>query len=91
MLEPAAMGLPVIFGPHVFNFATIAQRLQELGAAQVVNDGAQLAECLLGLMADASQRHDRGQAGKRFVEVNRGALSCLVALVERELEGARGG
>lgn len=88
MLEAAAMGLPVIFGPHVFNFAEIARRLQEIGAAQTIENGAGLVESLLALMADASRRHDRGQAGKRFVEANRGALTCLLTVVEGVLAGA---
>ena len=36
MLEPAALGLPVLFGPHVFNFAEISRRLLEAGGARTV-------------------------------------------------------
>ena len=42
MLEPAALGLPVLFGPHVFNFADISQGLVEAGGAEVVVDSERL-------------------------------------------------
>ncbi len=42
MIEPAAYGSAVVFGPHVWNFKEPARRLIEIGAARQVKDGAEL-------------------------------------------------
>jgi 3-deoxy-D-manno-octulosonic-acid transferase len=43
LLEPAALSLPIVAGPHNFNSADIAQMLVEHGAVRIVHDAAQLA------------------------------------------------
>ncbi|HSS64263.1 MAG TPA: glycosyltransferase, partial [Gammaproteobacteria bacterium] len=82
MLEPAALGIPVIVGPHVFNFQHISERLLELGIARQVSGPAELAASVSELLSDANQRHNVGQAAKRFVEENRGARDKVVAMVD---------
>ncbi len=82
MLEPAAFGVPVLFGPHVHNFADIAQQLRSVGAARQVVDARQLADEVVALLRDANRRRHMGDAAMVFVEQNRGALSRLLGLVE---------
>ncbi len=82
VLEPAALGIPVIFGPHVFNFQEISQRLLDLGIARQVADSPGLAAAVTELLQDANQRHNVGQAAKRFVEENRGARDKVMAVIE---------
>ena len=60
MLEPAALGLPVLFGPHVFNFAEISRRLVETGGAQTVSDSAALGRAVITYLTDADLRHTTG-------------------------------
>ena len=43
VLEPALLGLPVLFGPHMFNFTEAGERLLEAKAAWQVTDAAELA------------------------------------------------
>ena len=43
LLEPAALGLPILTGPHNFNSEDVARLLLEVGAARVVHDAAELA------------------------------------------------
>ncbi|EGH35391.1 3-deoxy-D-manno-octulosonic-acid transferase, partial [Pseudomonas syringae pv. japonica str. M301072] len=43
LLEPAALAMPVLSGPHLFNFLEIAAMLRKAGALQEVNDAAALA------------------------------------------------
>lgn len=85
MLEAAAQGVPVCFGPHVFNFTLIARMLIECGAAREVGDAEELALTLHRWLSDASLRSRAGEAGRQMVEANRGALDRLYALVERSL------
>ncbi len=88
LLEPAALGLPVLFGPHVFNFAEISARLLDAGAAWQVADERELGERALTLLSDANLRHNAGDRGRQFVERNRGARDRMMTLIDQHL-GAR--
>ena len=88
MLEPAALGLPVLFGPHVFNFAEISRRLIEAGGAQTVGDAASLGEAVVDYLNDADLRHATGARGRAFVEGNRGAGDRVVAMIGAHLTPA---
>lgn len=90
MLEPAALGLPVLFGPHVFNFSDISRMLLEVGAAWQVADARALGERVLALLEDANLRHNVGDCGRQFVERNRGALERLMTIIDQQLIPARG-
>jgi 3-deoxy-D-manno-octulosonic-acid transferase len=82
LLEPAALGVPILTGPHTFNGAEIANLLIARGAAEVVHDGAQLATRLAALLADPQARERMGAQGRASVAGNRGALTKLLALIE---------
>ena len=82
VLEPAALGKPVIVGPHSFNFLDITRQLVEAGAALRVADAAQLAEAALRYLADANLRDAAGREGRALVERNRGALARLQGLLK---------
>lgn len=82
MLEPAALGLPVLYGPHVFNFAEISQRLVEAGGAETVEDAGSLGQAVIRYLTDANLRHTTGGRGRAFVEANRGARERVFALIQ---------
>ena len=86
MLEPAALGLPVLYGPHAFNFADIGPRLVEAGGAEMVRDSASLGRAVVRYLADADLRHVTGAKGRTFVERNRGAGDRVLALIRSCLE-----
>lgn len=86
MLEPAALGLPVLYGPHVFNFADVGPRLVEAGGAETVRDSASLGHAVVRYLADADLRHATGAKGRTFVERNRGAGDRVLALIRSCLE-----
>ena len=88
LLEPAALGVPVLTGPHNFNSAEVARLLLERGAAEVVHNPAELAARLSVLFADANARARLGAAGRDCVDANRGALEKLLGLIEPLLAGA---
>ena len=85
MLEAAAQGVPVCFGPHTFNFALISRMLIECGAARLVDGAEQLAALLLEWLSNASDRATVGEAGRHMVEQNRGALDRLYELLREQL------
>ncbi|MFO7642019.1 MAG: lipid IV(A) 3-deoxy-D-manno-octulosonic acid transferase [Candidatus Competibacteraceae bacterium] len=82
VLEPALLGLPVLFGPHMFNFTEAGQRLLAAEAAWQVADAATLATAVDRLLADPERRRAAGERGRAVVERHRGALAALLACVE---------
>ncbi|MES9933529.1 MAG: lipid IV(A) 3-deoxy-D-manno-octulosonic acid transferase [Candidatus Sedimenticola sp. PURPLELP] len=85
VLEPAALGVPAVFGPHMFNFAIISSMLLTEDAAAQVADEVQLAEVVLRWLGDASERARVGENGRAVVEVNRGALDRLMSIIDEQL------
>ncbi|MEM9300605.1 MAG: lipid IV(A) 3-deoxy-D-manno-octulosonic acid transferase [Pseudomonadota bacterium] len=90
VLEPAALGIPVLVGPHTFNFTEITQLLLDQGGARLVHDGAELSTELLTLRDDASTLEAMGRAGHALVQENRGALRRTLAMID-EATGERRG
>ncbi|MDE2150084.1 MAG: lipid IV(A) 3-deoxy-D-manno-octulosonic acid transferase [Gammaproteobacteria bacterium] len=84
VLEPAALGLPVLFGPHMFNFDGARRLLLETGAALQIADAAQLAAEVAALLGEPQRRTTMGAAGRRAVAGNRGALARLLRLLDRD-------
>lgn len=82
LLEPAALGVPILTGPHNFNSEEIARLLIARGAAEVVHDATELAARVGALLADPDARARMGAAGRASVDGNRGALAKLLALIE---------
>ena len=87
LLEPAALGLPVLTGPHTANSEDIARLLVARGAAEVVHDAQQLGVRVSMLLSDPDERDRIGAAGRASVDNNRGALGKLLGLIEPLLRG----
>jgi 3-deoxy-D-manno-octulosonic-acid transferase len=81
MIEPAAYGAAVVFGPHVWNFRDIAARLVETGAAKQVDDAVELEATIRQLLDSAEERQQLGRAAQRFVAEQQGATERTVALL----------
>jgi len=86
LLEPAAAGLPVLAGPHTFNFVEVTRLLVDQGAMRRVEDADELAEWLLRWLGDASERAHVGEQGLKVIEANRGAAARLIELVDAGLD-----
>jgi 3-deoxy-D-manno-octulosonic-acid transferase len=82
LLEPAALGVPVLTGPYNANSAEIAALLEASGAARQVRDAAGLATGVGTLLADPQLRARMGAAGSAVVAANRGAVQKVLALLE---------
>jgi 3-deoxy-D-manno-octulosonic-acid transferase len=85
LLEPAALSLPILSGPHNFNAQDVARALIERGAVSEVTTSDGLATELRRLFDDAGARERQGAAAQAFVVENRGALNRLLALIEPHL------
>ncbi len=83
LLEASAVGKPVVFGPHMFNFQEISQMTLERGAGVQVETPAQLAEAIADFLGNANRRDHAGEAGRKMVEENRGALAANMRLIEQ--------
>jgi 3-deoxy-D-manno-octulosonic-acid transferase len=83
LLEPAALGLPVLTGPSHANGEEIARMLLAEGAALEVRDAGELAAALSRLLADGQERRRMGDIGRRIVESNRGSVARLLELIEQ--------
>jgi 3-deoxy-D-manno-octulosonic-acid transferase len=88
LLEPAALGLPVLTGPYHSNSKDIARLLLSQGAALEVADSRQLAAALTRLLADPAQSQRMGAVGRHIVESNRGSVARLLELIEPLLSGS---
>jgi len=84
MLEPAAQGRPVAYGPHVTNFAQEATLLERAGASVRVDDPEALAETFRAWSAEPETLAAMSRAGRKAVESQKGATALtLAALIER--------
>lgn len=88
LLEPAALGSPVVTGPYLHNFEEISRKLIAAGACRRVRDEEQLAATVIELLSDADLRFAMGEHGRRVVAENRGALHAVMDLIERCLPPA---
>ncbi|WP_374415450.1 lipid IV(A) 3-deoxy-D-manno-octulosonic acid transferase [Ectopseudomonas oleovorans] len=85
LLEPAALGKPVLSGPHLFNFLEIAAQLREAGALNEVENAGQLADKVVALLNEPSEMQRMSQAGLSVLKANQGALQRLLEGLQRLL------
>jgi 3-deoxy-D-manno-octulosonic-acid transferase len=88
MMEPAAYGASVMFGPHVANFReTVEQLLKHNGARQVA-DADELTRGLLADLDDPESAAARGAAGRDYVLAQHGATGRTLAALDRLVESS---
>lgn len=82
-MEPARLGRPVLFGPHMANFAEMAEAMVEADAARVVADETALVARLAALLDDPVQARAAAASALAFAESRAGGM--IEAVVERLL------
>lgn len=87
LLEPAAVGVPILSGPHLHNFSDIARQLSEAGAMEIVDSPEALGERLAGLLEEDDLRAQMGEAGRALVIDGRGALERTWQAIVDSLPG----
>lgn len=83
LLEPAACGIPVLFGPHTENVRASAAALLRTGGGMVVHDGDELARQWLELLDDPSKRAQTGAAAGQAVLECAKAVDHTLDLIDR--------
>ena len=84
LLEPAALGLPVLTGPSVFNAPDICEALKAQHALSQVDSSEALAEHVIELLSSSTQRRAMGEAANRVVQQGRGALNKVLAQIQQQ-------
>ena len=82
LLEPAALSLPIISGPYLFNAEDIAAMFTEQGAVKVVKDDNELHDALLSLFRREQLRDTMGGLAAQLIAANRGAVDRLLQRLE---------
>ena len=81
ILEPAVFGKPIVFGPHMENFAEIAEEFLANDACVQVRSDRELAAVIVSLMGDPVRRARIGAAARALVEANRGARDKTLTVI----------
>ena len=88
ILEPASLGLAMVFGPHMHNFRESAALILERGGALQISEGGELAAALRALLEDDEKRGEIGRRGTRILEENSGATARHIGVIS-DLQRAR--
>jgi 3-deoxy-D-manno-octulosonic-acid transferase len=88
MMEPAAFGASVLFGPHTSNFRETVEQLISRGGARQVAGPAELAEALIADLDDPETAAGRGAAGRAYVLAQNGASTRTLAELDRLVESS---
>ena len=78
LLEPAAIGLPIITGAHTFNQKEMTDRLVQVNALRIVHNANSLSSDVIFFLTNTEESKNAGQRGKLIVENNRGAIKSLM-------------
>ncbi len=89
MMEPAAYGASVLFGPHTANFRETVAQLLARNAARRVACPRDLAARLREDLDDPEEAAARGEAGRRFVLAQHGASGRTLQELDRLVESSR--
>ncbi len=81
LMEPAVLGVPVLFGPYNFSFKETVEDLLAADAGRLVHDASELTAAVVELVADGAARRALGSRAQRVTEAGRGATSRNYALL----------
>jgi 3-deoxy-D-manno-octulosonic-acid transferase len=85
LMEPAVLGVPVLFGPYNFSFKETVDDLLAADAGRLVRDADELRAAVVALVADRRERRALGARAQRVVDRGRGATARNYALLEQLL------
>ena len=81
MIEPAAFGAAVLFGPNTRNFRDVVQAFKEADACIQLQEPEELAPTLARLLSDSAQRESLGNAAQNAVVAQAGATARTATLL----------
>jgi 3-deoxy-D-manno-octulosonic-acid transferase len=86
MIEPAALGKPVVVGPFTYNFADAMHQFISADAMCVVDDAEELQTAVASLLADPARAAEMGTRARDVVRDAQGATARHVEIILRELD-----
>ena len=78
ILEPAAMSLAIIYGPHMFNFQSINDLFLTQQAAIQVEDSEKLLRQLKVLLGQTTQAQEMGKKARQIIDHNTGSVDRIM-------------
>jgi len=87
LLEPASLGMPVLFGPHTHNFTTMSRLLIRYGGGMMVAGESELFHVMAELLGQNSKREQMGKRARQFVKQNQGAVDRVMEILKPYIEG----
>ena len=82
LIEPAALGKPVLIGPHTFNFALVTEQAIAAGGAALVADADALMAQASALLQDPARLASMGEKALAFASQHRGATPRTIAAIK---------
>lgn len=89
LIEPAAWGVPVLSGPHLFNFSEASSLLKTADALEVCANAGEVSGAVVKMLENPDRRQRMGAAGRKVAEANRGAMDQLIAIIDRHISAHR--
>jgi 3-deoxy-D-manno-octulosonic-acid transferase len=87
LIEPAAWKVPVLSGPHLFNFSEASRLLSEAKGMAICEGADIIAHQVTELLQNPASAAQMGAAAKLVADNNRGALDQLLDIIEHQLLG----
>jgi 3-deoxy-D-manno-octulosonic-acid transferase len=85
IIQPLALGKPVLHGPNMFNFREVAAQSVEAGASRICATPAELEEEIRELLGSTEKRVEMGRAATELVQRNLGASARYAAVIAESL------
>jgi 3-deoxy-D-manno-octulosonic-acid transferase len=83
ILEAAAVGVPVMFGPYMVNFKEIARGVLSQNAAIQCQNKDEVVHAILALYEQPAYRAELAEKGMEFVRQNQGAIARICAVLDQ--------
>ena len=85
MIEPAAFGATVLFGPNTWNFRDVVQTFKEVNACVQLDSPKELTPTIARLLADPAECQSLGDAARNAVKAQTGATANTALLLVKTL------
>ena len=87
VIEPCAIGLPVIVGPSIFNFDFIVKKAESEGALLRAADFTEALRIADDVLSDPAKRAEIGEKAAKFAQEQRGATERTIQVIDMLLKG----
>jgi len=86
VLEPAALGIPIVTGPSYFNFKEITEQLIKINVCKVAYNKQEIVQHVTSLLSNAHLREQASINAKYYLKQNQGAVSKTISFLDTKLE-----